>query len=598
MSVDPKTEHPFRTLLPFLYPFRGRLVFAFAAMIVDALLTALRPWPLKIVIDRVIGGKDTRLPLIGDWVNAPERDPMIILYWACAATILIACGTGLFTYLFTRVMGNVSQLLIYTLRSHLFSRLQRLSLRYHTSNRLGDTMTRLTTDIDAIQMLLARGSLMFFSNVFLMLAMMVMMLWLNWQFTLIACSVSPVLLLAVWYHTRKIKRLSRQARDHDGELASMAQESLSAIHLVKGMAQEDSQHKKFTTQGQRSLGEYLSRVKFQARMAPIVDILAAVGLALVMFYGAKSVLQKTMTVGDVIVFFAYVTNFYAPMRAMARQAGGFAKATAGAERVAEVLQSELDVIEDPHAVPAPTFTGLIEFENVSFQYDDQPVLCGLSLEVQAGETVAIVGPTGAGKSTLASLLLRLYDPVGGVVKIDGSDIRKFKSDSMRQQIGLVLQESVLLKGTLRDNILFGCPGATESEIQAAAKLALVNEFANKLPAGLNHNVSERGTSLSGGQRQRIAIARAILRNTPILLLDEPTSSLDVKSEALVLQALQAASDNRTTIMITHRLTAAKMADRIVVMENGRIVEQGTYADLIIANGPFARLAASDQPHEN
>jgi subfamily B ATP-binding cassette protein MsbA len=563
------------------------------AMILDAMLTAMRPWPLKIVIDRVIGGKETKVPLIGEWVNSAERDPTSVLYVACGITILIAVGTGLFTYIYTRQMGMVSQRLMFNMRSALFARLQRLSLRYHNSKRLGDTMTRLTTDIDAIQMLLARGSLMFISNALLIVAMAAMMLWLNWQFTLIACSVSPLLFAAVWYHTRKIKKSSKLARDHDGELASMAQESLSAIHMVKGMAQEDSQHEKFKTQGQLSLNEYLSRIKFQARMAPIVDILAAVGLALVMYFGAKSVLDQKMTVGDVVVFFAYVTNFFSPMRAMARQASAFAKASAGADRVAEVLQSQFDVVDAADAKPAPTLRGRIEFENVSFQYDDQPVLKNLSLTIEPGETVAVVGPTGAGKSTIASLMLRLYDPVSGTVKIDGTDIRKFKTDSMRRQIGIVLQESMLLKGTLRDNIVFGNPDATDHAIELAAQQALVNEFACKLPTGLEHPVSERGSSLSGGQRQRIAIARAILRDTPILLLDEPTSSLDVTSEALVLEALQAASAERTTVLITHRLSAAKMASRIIVLEQGEIAEQGTYEELAAQNGVFAKLLAAD-----
>lgn len=586
--------HPLRTLLPFLHPFRYGLGASAMAMVMDSLFTALRPWPLKVVIDRVINKEPTRIPLFSDWINSPERDPMTILYLCCGATVLIAVGTGGFTYWFTRQLGNISQRLVFSLRSELFSRLQRLSLRYHKSKQLGDTLARLTTDIDSIQMLLARGSLMFFSNFFLTTAMLAMMFWLNWKFTLIACSVAPILFAAVWYHTREIKRSSRLARDHDGVLASLAQESLSAIQLVKGMSAEERQQKKFSAQGERSLKEYLSRVKFQARMAPIVDILAAVGLMLVMYFGAISVLNQSMTVGDVVVFFAYVTNFFAPMRAMARQAGSFAKAFAGAERVSEVLQSEIDVVDAPDAVAAPVFQGRVEFDQVQFGYDETPILKGLELTVQPGEMVAIVGPTGAGKSTIASLLLRLYDPQEGSIRIDGNDIRRYRSDSMRKQIGLVLQDAVMLKGTIRENIVFGCSHEpTEEEIEKAAELALVNEFTDRMEFGLDSTVAERGATLSGGQRQRIALARMILRKAPILLLDEPTSSLDLKSEAIVLQAILAAAKGRTTIVITHRLSITRQVDRIIVLSDGKIVEQGTYKTLLESNGTFAELVAKE-----
>jgi ATP-binding cassette, subfamily B, bacterial len=589
-----QSTHPLRTLIPFLFPFRYGLVIAAFAMVLDSLFTALRPWPLKVVIDRVINDEPTRIPLFGAWINAPDRDPYTLLYLSCLATLLIAVGTGGFTYWFTRLMGNISQRLVFNLRSQLFSRLQRLSLRYHKNKQLGDTLARLTTDIDAIQMLLARGSLMFFSNLFLTAAMLGMMFWLNWQFTLIACSVTPVLFAAVWYHTREIRRSSRLARDHDGVLASLAQESLSAIQMVKGMAQEERQERKFSAQGERSLKEYLSRVKFQARMAPIVDILAATGLMLVMYFGALSVLNRSMTVGDVIVFFAYVTNFFAPMRAMARQAGGFAKAFAGAERVAEVLQSEIDVADAPDAVESPPFEGKIEFDQVQFRYEQTPVLEDFSLTIQPGEMVAVVGANGAGKSTVASLLLRMYDPQAGAVKMDGVDIRKYKTDSTRKQIGLVLQEAVMLKGSIRENILFGCEyEPAEEAVQRAAQLALVSEFTDRMEDGLDSNVSERGTNLSGGQRQRIALARMILRQSPILLLDEPTSSLDLKSEAIVLRAIQAAAKGRTTIVITHRLSITRQVDRIVVLADGKIVEQGSYEALIKANGRFAELVANE-----
>lgn len=599
---NPKVEHPLRTLVPFLLPYKYGLGAAFIAMILDSIFTALRPWPLKVVIDRVINNVPTQVPFFSEWINSPERDKMTILYFCCLATILIAVGTGAFTYWFTRAMGNISQRLVYDLRSQLFSRLQRLSLRYHKSKQLGDTLGRLTTDVDAIQGLLARGSVMFLSNFLLTVAMLVMMLWLNWKFTLIACSVAPVLFAAVWYHTREIKRSSRIARDHDGVLASLAQESLSAIQMVKGMGQEDRQDRKFSAQGERSLNEYLSRVKFQARMAPIVDVLAAIGTALVLFFGAKCVLDgslsvgnEKMSLGDILVFFTYVTNFFSPMRAMARQAGAFAKAFAGAERVAEVLQSKIDVVDAPDAVDAPPFKGEIEFDDVHFHYDERPVLKGLSFKISPGEKVAIVGTTGAGKSTVASLLLRLYDPQQGAVKFDGTDLRKFKTDSARKQIGLVLQDAVMLKGTIRENMLFGSEReVTEEELKRAAELSLVTEFTNRMDDGLESSVSERGANLSGGQRQRIALSRMILRQSPILLLDEPTSSLDLKSEAVVLQAIQAASLNRTSIVITHRLSVTRQVDRIIVLNEGVITEQGSYDELIKANGKFAELVANER----
>jgi subfamily B ATP-binding cassette protein MsbA len=591
---NPQVEHPLRTLIPYLRPFKFGLATAFVAMIIDSFFTALRPWPIKVVIDRVIYDQPTKVPFFSEWINAPGRDKMTLLYLCCLATILIAVGTGTFTYYFTRAMGNISQRFVFDLRSQLFSRLQRLSLRYHKSKQLGDTLGRLTTDVDAIQGLLARGSLMFFSNFFLTMAMLAMMFWLNWKFTLIACSVAPILFAAVWYHTREIKRSSKIARDHDGVLASLAQESLSAIQMVKGMGQEDRQDRKFSAQGQRSLNEYLSRIKFQARMAPIVDVLAAVGTAMVIFFGARSVLDKAMTVGDVVVFFTYVTNFFSPMRAMARQAGGFAKAFAGAERVAEVLQSKIDVVDAPDAIEAPQFKGEIEFDDVHFHYDERPVLKGLSFKILPGEKVAIVGTTGAGKSTVASLLLRLYDPQQGAVKFDGTDLRKFKTDSARKQIGLVLQDAVMLKGTIRENMLFGSEReVSEEELKRAAELSLVTEFTDRMDDGLESSVSERGANLSGGQRQRIALSRMILRQSPILLLDEPTSSLDLKSEAVVLQAIQAASLNRTSIVITHRLSVTRQVDRIIVLNEGVIAEQGSYDELVRANGKFAELVANE-----
>ena len=325
-------------------------------------------------------------------------------------------------------------------------------------------------------------------------------------------------------------------------------------------------------------------------MAPLVDLLAAVGLAVVMWYGATHARAGVITTGDMIVFFAYVTNLYSPMKALAKFSYAFDKASVGAERVAEVLGVRSEVTDRKGARPASRLKGSIEFREVSFEYEaGRPVLSHINLRITPGEKIAIVGATGAGKSTLVSLIPRLYDPSDGAVSIDGTDIRNYQVHSLREQISLVLQDSLLFTGTIRDNIVFGRPGASDAEVVAAAVTANADEFIRRLPDGYKTMVAERGTSLSGGQKQRIAIARAILRNAPILILDEPTSGLDTASERLVIEALERAAAGRTTLTIAHRLTTVRFATRIIVIEDGQIIEEGTHRKLLECKGRYAHL---------
>lgn len=573
--------HWFKILKPHVRPFYGAIALAVLFITIDAFLTALRPWPMKVVIDKVINGSYTRVPFATDILNGGAFTGTEILYAACAAMILIAIGTGIFSFLFTRLVGSISQRFIIQLRIATFRHIQRLSLRFHTRSKLGDLMSRLTSDINSLQALTARGAMLFVSNFILIITRLIMMFWLNWQFTLIACSVLPFLFWTIWWYTGKIKSVSREARDSDGALASIAQDTLSSIRIVKGLAQENRQDKLYSHQGHRSLKEYLMRVTHQARMAPIIDMLAAIGLTLVMFIGAKGVMAGTVTVGDMIVFFFYVSNFYSPIRAMSRQFTSFSNGVAGAERVTEVLAEEIDTKDKLAGIIAPRFKGHIEFKNVSFDYDPgQSVIRDISLTIKPGEHIAIIGATGSGKSTLAGLLLRFFDPVTGQVLIDGNDIQKFTLNSLRNQIGLILQDLFLLSGTIRENIAFGGSDlVTDANIIAASKAAHAHEFIQKLPNGYDSIVSEGGANLSGGQCQRIAIARAIITDVPILLMDEPTSNLDTMFEATILDTLKTIAKAKTTIMITHSLLAAKMADKIVVIENGAIVEYGTPEDL-------------------
>jgi len=580
-----------------LRPSRRDLVWAGLAMVLDAFLTVCRPWPLKIVIDRVIAvhPRSTRVPFIGGWLDGTPLEPARILYGACAATLLIGTGTGLFTYYYTRTVGDVGRRVAFALRRDLFSHMQRLSLRFHDRQRTGDLITRLTSDISNIQDLIANGSIILASNGLLLLGMVAVMFWLNWQFAATALSVAPLLFWAVFRYTRRIKVAARAARTSDSLLASLAQETLASIRIVQGLAQEDRQDERFHVQNLSSLQAYLEGIRYQARVAPLVDVLAALGLALVMWYGATSVRAGLLTTGDMVVFFAYVTNLYSPMRALSKLSYAFNKATIGAERIAEVMRVRHEVSDRRDAEVAPRFEGRIEFRDVSFEYESgKPVLFRVNLEIAPGQKVALVGPSGAGKSTLVSLIPRLYDPTAGSVRIDGRDIRDHRVHSLRDQISLVLQDTLLFSGTIRENIAFGRPGASDEEILTAAMTANAHEFIEQLPDGYETLVAERGSTLSGGQKQRIAIARAILRDAPILILDEPTTGLDAESEGAVVEALDRAAAGRTTLTIAHRLSTVRFADRIIVLEQGRIVEEGAQGDLGVRASRYADLAGARQ----
>ncbi len=581
-----------RRMLPWLRSSRARLVWALVAVSADALLTVCRPWPLKVILDRILLGQQRRLrvPLIAPWLDGAMLSSSQLLYASCGASLFIAAGTGFFTYSFTQAMGEVGRHFALDLRRELFVHLQRLSLRFHDSHRTGDLTARLTSDVQAMQELVATAGIVFVSNALLLAGMVAMMLWLDWRYALVSLSTAPLLLWTVVRYTHRIKVATREARRSDGLLASLAHETFASIRVVQGLAREQLQTDRFEAQSRSSLVAYLDGVRYQARIAPLVDVLAGTGAALVMWYGCRGVARGALTAGDVVVFFAYVTNLYAPMRAMARLSYALSRATVGAERVAEVLAVPHGVVNRRDAIAAPSLRGHIELRRVSFAYEQgQSVLRGLDFQVQAGERVAIVGASGAGKSTLVSLIPRLYDPTAGEVFIDGRDIREYDLQSLREQIGIVLQDSLLFSGSIYDNIAFGRETATEQDVIAAARTAGIHDFIQALPRSYQTAVGERGVTLSGGQRQRIAMARTIVRDAPILILDEPTSGLDAATERRILETLEQIVADRTTLIIAHRLSTVRLAHRIVVLEQGAVVEQGTHDELIGRGGPYAAL---------
>lgn len=563
---------------------RGLIFVSMITLVAEVALRLLEPWPLKFVFDRLIPSGP------GPSSVSLEIATHSLLLYCALALVVITALRAFASYRSTIGFAQIGNRVLTKVRSRLYRHIQYLSLSFHTRARTGDLVVRVINDVSMLQDVAVTALLPTVAKILLVVGMLALMFWMNWRLALVAISILPLFWLRTVSLTRRIREVAQKQRQQQGAMAATAAESITAIRTVQALSLEGSFATAFSAENERILKEDVKGKRLSATLERTVDVLVAIATALVLWYGGSLALRGAITAGDLVVFLAYLKYAYRPVQDFAKYSGRLAKASASADRVMELLERMPDVRDRPNAVAAPAFRGAVRFEAVDFSYEhSQPLLQGIHLEIEPGQHVALIGPSGGGKSTLLSLLLRLYDPTSGRVLIDGRDIREFTLETLRNQMSVVLQDNLLFAATVRENIAYGAPQATDEQIEAVARLANAHDFITALPAGYDAVLGERGVTLSHGQRQRIAIARAAIRQAPILILDEPATGLDKANERAVIEALERLYTGRTTFLITHDIFHAMHADVIFHLEDGRITERGTHAELLRARGRYAAL---------
>jgi ABC-type multidrug transport system fused ATPase/permease subunit len=580
-----------RLIRELVRPYRGTLLIILLAMLVETAMSLATPWPLKIILDNVVGSHKMSpwlADLLHPWMDG--RHQMHIAALAAIAFVVIAVLGAIATYIDNYYTESVGQYVAHDLRMRTFHHLQRLSLGYYNTHQTGAMLSTITTDIQTIQGFASSSTLNILVDMLTIVCMLALMFWLNWDFTLIAVGVTPFLLLFVSRFKKAVKKATHEVRKEQADIVAVVQQGLESMQAIKAFGRQEQEQAQLREVSHATVDAALKARRIKAILSPVVTVTVAICTAVVLWRGAYLILAGAMTVGALTVYLSYLNKFFKPVKDLATTTNAIAQAAVGVERIRAILETDTIIPEKADAIDAPPIRGEIVFENVAFAYDiANPVLQDVSFTIKPGQLVGIVGPTGSGKSTVVSLLPRFYDPIKGTVKIDGHDVRDLKLKSLREQIGYVLQDTALFRGTIAENIAFGRPTASRDEIIAAAELANAHEFISKMAKGYDTMVGERGATLSGGQRQRIGIARVMVRNNPILLLDEPTAALDSESEKLVIEALERLMKGRTVITIAHRLTTIRDADQIIVIAGGVVAESGTHDELMAKNAIYAQL---------
>jgi ABC-type multidrug transport system fused ATPase/permease subunit len=574
-----------------LKPYRRNIIILLAAMLLQMVATVAVPWPLKFVLDNVLG--EHKLPGWLDGLLHPSmgsESKMQIAAAAAIAVVLIAVLGAIASYIANYYTTSIGQSVANDLRLRTYSRLQQLSLNYYNTHDMGTLLSTITADVQTIQAFASSSTLGIVVDMLTIVGMLVIMFCLNWDFTLIAVAITPFMLLLIWRFKKAVKKATKEVRKQQSNIVAVVQRGLESMKVVKAFGRQDLEQEELSEASKATVDAALKARKVKALLSPTVSVVVSLCTAFVLWRSSLLILKGSMTAGELTVFLSYLSQFFKPVKDLATMTNTIAQTAVGVDRVRAILEAE-DVIPEKEGARDPgKLKGNIEFDRVAFGYEkDVPILKDLSFAIEAGEMIGVVGPTGAGKSTVMSLIPRFYDPTGGQIKIDGVDVRDYKLQGLRDQIAYVLQETILFRGTVAENIAYGRGSATRDEIEAAAKLANADEFISKMAQGYDTMVGDRGDTLSGGQRQRIGIARAIIRDNPILILDEPTAALDTESEQMVVEGLRRLMKGRTVITIAHRLSTIRGANRILVLKDGVLAEHGSHAELMARDGVYAEL---------